>query len=1412
MLKQENANYNNDLINDNFNNNINKEINDIKLYFQNFIPSLEVSLKKANINIEIINNLDKNITYILILNFPVCTNQIVDCFDKLNPLKEEVLKLKRFADYYNLIAKENLLSDNYHLIKNMCNRLWVICKTMNKANKISDFESNCFVLRIKLYINKLFYFSLLSIYTYAVKYKKHLNCLNIYSVDDILNIIDLSNEIEYNLTKFIYTDIFNKEQVKNLKKKNFKNNELNNDTLNKILLNELITLFMYSNEFNLFDYFILTLNKRNARNSKNELFYYLNSNLNYYESYLEYTKISLCKYIIIIFNYETQYTSEINNNKVDKINSKNLDNTQNNNYVCYNTNEEPAEMNIDSIMNILEMFSKSKSKENILKICDSKNNEINCNNNNNNNNLILYNKAIVKVFSIVDNFKNLNIAKYILDFHNNNSILKTIEENLQLLNIVILYFINFHKNTQLSNNNNVIIVDNKDINEFTIENLLPYILINKFIELIDYNIFLIEKFNLDKEIIDKYIEKFIIYINSKIDCFDIFTDYINNTIEDNKFCNKLRNVLDSYEKYISYLISKESECIKSNYEIKISLIKLNISLNINFNAIADISNKIFDEKFNNQNNIYLDFIKDNPIIQDLYNIINFLICNKKNNLLVFSQIIAITINNFEGNISIAKICFYMIYYILISNLNCNLKINNVCFLSNALIDIESISFYLCYFYFKCDIYKILSKDSNIISKNTNNLYELNKSLSQTLLSLISKYIKNEFQFNKETNNVTKINRHKLKLSYNNRKKLINKNNNDNSDDINNKNYTLISEEINTIPDLIINYIKHFYENDLNKNEYNNCIKEKYTSYLCKEYLNIVYNENVTLSNNLIQRFKFKEIYLLYMSILEDNNNYLLIKEESKNLESLIEKCSINNSTTILEVFKMDTNINYYSIITLLIDGVQWKSNTKINEKLNLIKQINNCDNKLAIDFTIMLIKIFDFYFNNYNSNNIYIISDLLNEFSEYVVDIHNKYYFEEYNELLEDKINDKLKQILNFNYNSFCLFILSCISNNKEVVNPISYVNSIKTFITNIIEKIIIKKYDTEYNISNTDFNVINTNYEISIILLKLYSNISNNQKTLNIEDNSLDIESIPDYVIKSILSLLETINSSIEFVLNFSCNINYSNKEEISKYSLVNNILNEDSNFINNFKLLSIYYSTSIKSDVSNKNDVLYLYKMYNNYTKSYEKVCNFIVTYQFKSDLEELKERIKKNINDLTEITKTIQLLLYIEINVMCIDYSVNSLNNSNTTNEDFIEENSLIIDDFEKYLYNFIIKEHATNKKLILIISSILHNNFKINKNKICSNFLNNLLIHITSKSDTLGNVYSIEELIYLFKDYLNCNNFESNSKRENEHIFHTLVSFSSFLYKVSKKIQKSILLESIEFILVYILDIKSNYINK
>jgi hypothetical protein len=226
------------------------------------------------------------------------------------------------------------------------------------------------------------------------------------------------------------------------------------------------------------------------------------------------------------------------------------------------------------------------------------------------------------------------------------------------------------------------------------------------------------------------------------------------------------------------------------------------------------------------------------------------------------------------------------------------------------------------------------------------------------------------------------------------------------------------------------------------------------------------------------------------------------------------------------------------------------------------------------------------------------------------------------------------------------------------------------------------------------------------------------------------------------------------------------------------------------NLDTLLVYYSNLGEGQQRFKSfiEMLEIYKSLSIFYFSYE--YNNIAANEFNryKKLDDVFEKYNQIFNSsvmlLKSKTEQIDMIAIIDGKISTI------LNNSNTIQQIIkIKILCKTCNDNEGNLDDYIMKfptQNIENKKFLFVISSLLYQN---GLKSLCTKFLESIITRVFESSNLIGRVYSLEDIITIYKDYINLLDYKVIPLKD----------FTSFLLKLQGKIDDLQFNESIEWTL-------------
>ena len=339
---------------------------------------------------------------------------------------------------------------------------------------------------------------------------------------------------------------------------------------------------------------------------------------------------------------------------------------------------------------------------------------------------------------------------------------------------------------------------------------------------------------------------------------------------------------------------------------------------------------------------------------------------------------------------------------------------------------------------------------------------------------------------------------------------------------------------------------------------------------------------------------------------------------------------------------------------------------------------------------------------------------------------------------------------------AFLGYISQLLLDNKQ--SNKANISSIKPFFISFSK--LVEFYDVSSNNNLLNEKDLLTIFILSNNILYIYTK----RKIESTHESNIN-DSVPSFIIDFSARLMHFFCFNIHIMLR-------SNETNI----FTNNIQLENASFISSFKMLytsyltNYHYSQQLKED-SNKDS-----------TSSLDLLIKYNCTFSsLKRNL--LNSKYNQNINqifdNISNSTKTVDMLINLE-------FTCDKIMNQNTSSNNDLNEILLSI------IFNY-----SSQKKLFPIVSGIL---YKYELKNYLSFFFNKLIDNITTKPELIK-IYSIEEILLIFKDYTNV------QVKVKERI-KILGELSTFLFKLHKKLEDRILEDNLEYITLTIVDIKKN----
>jgi hypothetical protein len=544
----------------------------------------------------------------------------------------------------------------------------------------------------------------------------------------------------------------------------------------------------------------------------------------------------------------------------------------------------------------------------------------------------------------------------------------------------------------------------------------------------------------------------------------------------------------------------------------------------------------------------------------------------------------------------------------------------------------------------------------------------------------------------------------------------------------------------------------------------------------------------------------KEFVELSLEIYIEKKDFIKLKNMITEIEGV---GFSNNSSRISSLF-------YYSNLILLIkEGSKWNSHNQIN---SLCMNLNKCE-----DFNIIFyLKIFNFILDggnnssNYGNNNLTInnqptnldftlISIILQNFSIKFLEIfkngnYDKLKYEDKNKNKSMSFFDIIFEILNFysKVNNFsqqiCHFVdfLNFIGNSVENENLTESSHLLTNNLLTVLEIInLLLNYKNSSQCGVTKIKNCEEYPEFILITsCKLLNFIFRNFFVFCYEFFNIEEGLMKDQV-KSMMDIFELYKNLSIFYFSFEyANLNIKDDNE-----------SEDSDNMNKEQDVTDQAQISQKSNFTKnkiKNKFLNLQENFEKYQKNFSDASailkNKLVDFNNKNpnlENENFLPIIEDKISTIQNSAQILEKILLIQI--------------LSKTAEETI---------FEDYIMNICIS-HVENKKFLFTVNSILYQNgFKILSSKLIRKILN---LVISMFAEFVPKIYSIDELLTLFKDLINLSDSQGLK-------ISTLKELSNIVTRLVGKIDDISLSDNIEWILYKIFNllegsgIEGNKINK
>ena len=675
--------------------------------------------------------------------------------------------------------------------------------------------------------------------------------------------------------------------------------------------------------------------------------------------------------------------------------------------------------------------------------------------------------------------------------------------------------------------------------------------------------------------------------------------------------------------------------------------------------------------------------------------------------------------------------FYLLsqYQNIIISTNKNIKDSNNIFikLQNALITLNKSIFINNKVFF----------NKNFIKQKLLSLIKQNENMNQRLKLLISRINYKNIIYNNDTidfnNNINETNT-------NNYKKIIEKLKNDNKTLIllnqkNLNNNKILIQKLNNIKEKNINnkIILNNSDIKIKNNKINNLLQEN-KEYLFQiknlkndneELLKLLKNKNNNkelLTNNSNNNSDMNQLSNVLESYSDkDNNNFIKIQKnnEIKKLQSILEEIKSENNK--LKDIDKEKN-NKIKKLNEIISSLKNKYNTNlilINEKNSIIEELN------------IKIKYFE---NEINNNK-----------NKYNKDINIlKEQIEKNNQIIENKNTD----INNINLDKLKIE-KELINIKKEIINKNEEIQNLNNKCQDLNNKMDIHKKEVNNEIEKTrnNNNIIEKEKEIKNLNKKIIELQKENNSINEEKNNCLKIIEQKGQEINQLDSIINVLKEKIK---EFENNINNKNNEndKIDINDIENNVINYKKDDEENKN----------KND-SNENINQYSIEMEDNNNENQSKRLS---TPSFKSpEIEE--DFMNKNKSDnIIEIKKLNELLLK-----KITEYEINQKNEEegdNIINNEFEIDNNINNDNTEikyfqdKYIYYFKLSKEYQKKCEIYELSNENYKNDlhkakseikeltkKLKENNINLENNNNYVTSLSSIK--LNNLYNPNEYIIL-----------------------------------------------------------------
>ena len=502
-----------------------------------------------------------------------------------------------------------------------------------------------------------------------------------------------------------------------------------------------------------------------------------------------------------------------------------------------------------------------------------------------------------------------------------------------------------------------------------------------------------------------------------------------------------------------------------------------------------------------------------------------------------------------------------------------------------------------------------------------------------------------------------------------------------------------------------------------------------------------------ITKNVVQKNVAPALITKPKNIFEiQNKNTKIIPYEQYKLLTLNPKIKeiMPNNNIILK-----PNINYNQSIEVIKTKINNKINENYNNKIKILENFKNSLKILSINkksslyifYTIIISILIQLSIKTYNENSLFDLADYFSNFS-----FDDKNYSDEYNKLLyiKNKLNDALYYI-----------------KDKEIKEKINiYINNINNLLEEEKNIGFALKYD------NTLIRE-NINHELE----ELRNELNNYKKEINNYDNLIYINKYNNTKYENIdLKKIIAERSELENELKNKKNIHIIEdklKEINKKYNID---INDDNDKLIKIDLALKYIKTEDKFKKlkkTKKNNILFDYKNLDivndivNYSK-FEKQLNKNISYdEFKLNINELNNKIKKNEEEIKIVSKksndeqTTKYIQNIKNEVLDAKTKIKSLTEDYNTYEK-AKKNIINKIDNNNIKMKKIIQNNEFINDLILKKQNIINNflTLKTDIDKIKDyneNFINNINILLINEKNNINNLHN-------YKNYLSINKNE------------------------------------------------------